>query len=288
MRGTSRPTVSDRRVGTFAFCGSPLLPGVQILRMEDFIKEFYVHLDFYDITLVLKSLGRVRYRRRVFESGRERIFLGEPGELLASDPRETPESIRCLLIGAREFESLAAELGHPAGPVHFNPVISDDPMVARPLLRFTQALESRASALEVQSRYVVAMRRILERTGTSAPADVSRGREDDAVRRACRTLEERLAENVTLDELALQAGLSRLKFFRAFQRVTGVPPHEYQIQRRVAAARTRLARQEPVIDVAFDLGFADQAHFTRHFRRIMGLPPKAFARSFAPTWSVPV
>jgi AraC-like DNA-binding protein len=261
---------------------------VQIIYLDHFVKEFHYYLDFYAFVHILRSSSRVRYACRDYEAASSQVFLGEPGVYLSTDPREMPESIHGMHIEPRQFEALARECGHARGAVHFNVVAALRPEYRRPLRRLFQALRSNASALEIQSRYLTSLRSILDRAAVEPPVDPPPGREDDAVRRACRALAERLAENVTLDELAAQAGLPRLRFFRAFRRRMGLPPHEYQLQRRISAARVRLARQEPVIDVAFDLGFADQAHFTRHFTRIVGCPPKAFARAFAPTWNVPI
>jgi AraC-like DNA-binding protein len=287
MRTTRRPPDRNARAGTLSYSGSPLLPGVHVLRLENFLRKFYTYIDAYYIVHVTRSSARLRYRRRDYEGGWPMVSLWEPGELVETDPRDTPESVRCLIIGSDALEAVAEELGHPSGAVHWNCVITDRPDFNRALGLLYRAMDSKASALEVQSRYLAALRCILGRAAVAAAVERPSGREDAAMRRACRTMEERLSENLTLDDLAAQAGLPRMRFFRAFQRATGVPPHEYQIQRRIAAARTRLARQERVIDVAFDLGFADQAHFTRHFRRIVGVPPKAFARALAPTWSVP-
>jgi AraC-like DNA-binding protein len=281
---------SDRTAppGSLAYGAAPSLPGVLTIRVDNFIKDFYLHLDVFLAVLILRSEGSVRYRRRSYGPLPGRVYLGEPGELVETNCRQRPEVVRCLMIRPEEFRALSQEFGHPGGGVSMDVPHTDDPGASRRLLRLHQALESQASPLEVQSRYLVAMRAIVGRLSASPAAEAPRGRETAAVRCACRALEERLSENVTLDELAALAGLPRLRFFRAFQRSMGLPPHEYQLQRRMAAARSRLARQEAVIDVAFDLGFADQAHFTRHFTRIHGVPPKAFSRSFAPTWSVPV
>ncbi len=66
---------------------------------------------------------------------------------------------------------------------------------------------------------------------------------------------------------------------RAFSRAFGLPPHRYVIGRRVDAARRRLLAGEPPAAVATAVGFCDQAHLTRHFRRVLGTSPARYPRS---------
>jgi AraC-like DNA-binding protein len=93
------------------------------------------------------------------------------------------------------------------------------------------------------------------------------------VRRARDYLHEHLASAVTLSALADVAGLSRYHLVRAFARAFGAPPHAYQLQLRIDAARRLLASGMSAAHVALVTGFFDQSHFGRHFRRIAGVSP---------------
>ncbi|MGB5621386.1 MAG: AraC family transcriptional regulator [Gammaproteobacteria bacterium] len=97
-------------------------------------------------------------------------------------------------------------------------------------------------------------------------------------RRSIEILNDRLDENIALSDLAAEFNLSPFHFARVFKRVTGFPPHEYQLQLRIARARELLCRQPrmSIADIACELGFADESHFRRHFRRIVGTTPSQF------------
>lgn len=97
-------------------------------------------------------------------------------------------------------------------------------------------------------------------------------------RRCVEILNDRLAEKITLSELAAQFNLSPFHFARVFKREIGMPPHEYQLQLRIARARELLRRtpRRTIADIAFELGFFDESHFRRHFRRIVGATPGEF------------
>jgi AraC-like DNA-binding protein len=84
------------------------------------------------------------------------------------------------------------------------------------------------------------------------------------------------AEKVTLAELARLAHLSPFCLARLFRAHIGMPPHAYQIQLRVEQAKLLLAAGGSVSDVAQEAGFFDLSHFTRHFKRHVGISPGVF------------
>jgi AraC-like DNA-binding protein len=86
-------------------------------------------------------------------------------------------------------------------------------------------------------------------------------------------LSQHCARNVTLAELAATVGLDGFHLTRTFTRAIGMPPHAYHLQQRLRTAQGRLAAGEGVTDVAQALGFADQAHLTRLFKRLTGVTP---------------
>jgi AraC-like DNA-binding protein len=110
-----------------------------------------------------------------------------------------------------------------------------------------------------------------------------RARRDPALRRACAYLEEHLARNVSLDELARASGASRFRLARLFRAGLGLPPHGYQLALRIVAARRALEAGASVTGAAAATGFADQAHLHRHFRRTLGITPARYAAGFART-----
>lgn len=102
-------------------------------------------------------------------------------------------------------------------------------------------------------------------------------------RKAKEMLLGRLADDISLQELADACGLSRSHFARAFKQTTGQPPHRWLLQRRIDYARDLLAQSRmPIADIATRLGFADQSHFTRTFARTLGVTPAAWRHQVAP------
>jgi transcriptional regulator of acetoin/glycerol metabolism/AraC-like DNA-binding protein len=100
------------------------------------------------------------------------------------------------------------------------------------------------------------------------------------LRRICEHIESHLGDNISLEVLAADARLSLYHFARAFRQSMGISPHRYVMQQRVKKAQEMLARTElPLANIALAVGFADQSHFSRHFRRLAGITPSGFRKA---------
>jgi AraC family transcriptional regulator len=95
--------------------------------------------------------------------------------------------------------------------------------------------------------------------------------------RAVCHIENNLTGNVTVDDLADKAGMSKYHFCRAFKKATGVSPIMFVNARRVALAKELLGREDLTIStVALKSGFNDFSNFNRSFKIMTGLTPTAY------------
>jgi AraC-like DNA-binding protein len=92
-------------------------------------------------------------------------------------------------------------------------------------------------------------------------------------------LEERLFERTTLAQAGRDLGASPSHLVRCFTDSFGIAPHRYVTARRIDAARRRLLDGEPIALVAAEVGFYDQAHFSRQFKRHVGTSPGRYVLS---------
>ncbi|WP_143140973.1 helix-turn-helix domain-containing protein [Nannocystis exedens] len=112
-----------------------------------------------------------------------------------------------------------------------------------------------------------------------APASPKGGLSPRQLREVCAYMLEHLSAPVGLRELAALAGMSQAHFSRAFKASTGVPPYRWQLHARVERAQQLLLRADvSLADLALQLGFGDQSHLTRVFRRVVGATPAAWRR----------
>jgi AraC-like DNA-binding protein len=159
------------------------------------------------------------------------------------------------------------------------------PTLADPLLRTRVDQLHRALAgpgavadiegLEAESRLAL----IGERLRAHLRADPTPTGPDDLADDLRDLLDAHLVAGVSLREAGQTLHAHPASLVRHFTAAFGLPPHRYLTGRRVEAARRRLLTGEPVASVAAAVGFHDQAHLHRHFTRLVGTTPRAFARS---------
>jgi AraC family transcriptional regulator len=90
-------------------------------------------------------------------------------------------------------------------------------------------------------------------------------------------MDERMADPLSLTELAELARMSVRHFCRAFHASTGYSPHQYLLHQRVERAKSLLVKgRMPISEIAQSMGFADQSQFSRTFRRLSGITPAAY------------
>jgi AraC-like DNA-binding protein len=100
------------------------------------------------------------------------------------------------------------------------------------------------------------------------------------MRRVVEFIEENCLRNIRLEELAAIAGLSQSHFSHAFKASTGLPPHQWQMRARIGHVKRMLLKSDlSLTEIAAETGFADPAHFTRMFRRQVGVSPSIWRRS---------
>jgi AraC family transcriptional regulator len=92
-------------------------------------------------------------------------------------------------------------------------------------------------------------------------------------------INEHLDHNLSLAELANVVQLSSYHFAHLFKQTTGVSPHQYHIRCRIQRAKELLLTKKLTIaEIAHAVGFASQGHLNYHFKRLVGMTPKAFLR----------
>jgi len=108
------------------------------------------------------------------------------------------------------------------------------------------------------------------------PAGASQRVDANAIERARRFLDAERTRVVYSAELESVTGLTRYDLARQFRLMFGTSPYRYLLMRRLDLARGLIHQQRPLVEVAGDAGFADQAHFTRVFKSAFGLTPARY------------
>lgn len=192
--------------------------------------------------------------------------------------------VQILMLGFEPwfFERVAAELGGSSAllvEANVRKLAADHPacLLARSLAGELDAPPGASAVAEGTARAIaVHLLREFSQLPACKPADAA---PPVAVLRAVELMRQRIAEPLSLEELANVAGLSPFHFARQFKLATGHPPHDYLVRLRVDRAQELMRRERgwTMAAVAQDAGFADQSHMARHFKRVLGVAPRQFA-----------
>lgn len=247
--------------------------GMLRLEREDRIKTTYA--EHFAIVVVYEGAFDGWYRGAVRTHVTGSLNLKEPGEVHRSLRIHAPITIQGAVFTPALVGAAADAMGIRGAP-HFRAAgFAPGERATRLAFAMHDALvREDASELERATRTAEALGEVI---AASAPPVSPAPR---AVRRARAYLHDALTDKITLDDLADYAALDKFHLVRAFRAAVGLPPYEYLTYLRVARARERLRQGASVAEVAQEVGFCDESQLHRHFRRIVGVAPGVYARSF--------
>jgi len=218
------------------------------------------------------------------------ITVVPPEEVHTGQPVPgVPWHYRAVYPGPDFFSALARDAGHVnASTPTFKDLVTPDAALADAFVRAHQRCEGTTDALEREELVSELLLAILRRhaSGTRRTRVATPARR--GIARSIELIRARYAESLSLEELGAAAGVTRFTVVRGFQRTVGISPHAYVVQVRVEHAKRLLASGTSIATVASAVGFADQSHLNRHFKRLLGVTPATFARGAGVRRSVPV
>lgn len=255
----------------------PHLRHVELMHASNLTHDYprHVHEEFC-LVIVLRGAETHVCRGKSYEASAGDLMLLNADEAHAS--RSVGAEYRVIHIRPRALARLASEIfgGEPRAPYFAEPVVRDPPLF-RLLLGLHLKLGRDDAPLGHESELVSALGFLLARRIKTRSALRPPGKEARRVKLIQDYLKSHYAENVPLARLAALADLSPFHLLRVFREQVGVPPHEYQIQVRVAHAKRLLHAGHPISQAAVETGFFDQSHLSRNFKRIVGVTPGRYS-----------
>ena len=236
----------------------------------------HVH-DGYVIGMIMAGAQRYRYRGDEHLAGSGTLVLINPDELHTGHKgTEDGWLYRAFYPDSGQITSLLAELELPTHHLPaFGATLYRDQDLVNGFCQLHRLLESPATALQQQTVWRELVLSLLQRHA-AVPDAGKPGKEHRAVSLAKELLQAQLAAPPSLETLAAAVNLSPFHFARVFRRATGMPPHTWLMQQRIARARTLLQSGCLPLEVAMQLGFADQSHLSRQFKQVYGVGPGAY------------
>jgi AraC-like DNA-binding protein len=215
--------------------------------------------------------------------------VAQPGDVIMINPHE-PHSAEPVTDGGWDYAAKYVSAESAArwlpdrfidhGELRLQGVVHHAPQFATDLSALCRTLGRDPESPTAVAAFAHLIDGLFVAFGQCRPAPVEAAPGDRSAR-VRQYLDEHFASPVRIEALARLVGLSPFRLIREFTRVVGMPPYTYLLHVRVAKARAMLKAGMPITETAMSVGFSDQSHLTRFFRRITGVPPGLYARGMA-------
>ena len=234
----------------------------------------------YQLCLSLDFPGVYHYRGASHPVPKGSLSILHPGEKHSSaDPHDREEgTCYCLFyLPPSLFQSVGGEEENRDVVLPFfpDPVLTANDLFSR-FLRLHQLLGGAAPLLERESALQTLLSDLTRRHASGVRASPLPRPERGLVRRLQSYLEDNYDHNISLTDLSQLVERHPVYLHQMFRQATGHPPHVYQMQVRIDRAKRLLACGTPLAETARAVGFYDQSHFGKYFRRYVGVTPARY------------
>jgi len=253
---------------------APTGGGVERIEARFFGDAYARHRhDTYAVGLTLSGVQRFWYR------GAERV--SRPGQIIVLHPDEVHDGGAGDSAGLRyrmlyvEPALIVRALDETAAPPFVAEPVLDDAPLGAVLVEALGALDAPLDELACDDLLGRLARALVRRAGRPEAALARPAARQAKIARDY--LDANAERQVSSAELERHTGLDRYALSRHFRALYATSPHRYLLMRRLARARALIGDGASLAEIAAAAGFADQAHFSRHFKKAYGLPPGRWA-----------
>ncbi len=277
--------------------GTASQTGVKFLRFQDLGNLEWLHASYekqsfsphfhkgHVIGVIEKGHLGFDYRGEKVVASAGQINIADPGEVHNGFcPSSVGWQYRMFYLGEGQLGKICNELcdRQMAMPVFKKGVIKDHFMAQEIYALHSDFENPKISLLEKESRFHLLMAQMILR---HAPKNICRmptGREHEAVDMIKAYIHDHYGINISLADLSSVTGKSRYHLLRLFSKHTGLTPHAYLNLTRASKAKQLLDEKVSIIDAANAVGFFDQSHLNRIFKRIYGITPGQYNNAQMP------
>ncbi|MCV6588552.1 MAG: AraC family transcriptional regulator [Marinobacterium sp.] len=257
--------------------------GSDLILSEGFYAEYefkpHYHLD-YHIGLVLDGVQRQQFQGQSVLLGPGCISVMPPGEVHdGSGYDRNAYRMRTFRISPALLADNVSELTGKLLQPFFAGKMVEDAQLASQLVKLFDSIQQpdKLDTMAVEQAWLSLFEPLWQRLSVVKPQVVSGGLSLQELQRVRDYCDEYLADKISLEQLATLCGLSRYQFLRRFERSTGLTPHNWLTQLRLEKACLLLRQPEfSLTQIALRVGFYDQSHFIRSFRKGYGIAPSQY------------
>jgi AraC-like DNA-binding protein len=230
------------------------------------------------IGLVDSGVQSYSYRGARHRTGPGGLFFVNPQEIHTGEPGDESGYVYRALYPTSDF--LRGLFGDNRNrQVYFREPVIYDELAAASLRRAHLAVEHGEARVNCESLLLTALTVLLQINGEEPPMLSRIRRSRYAVRRIQELIDDEPSQEPSLATLAAHVHMSPYHLAHVFTRETGLSIHVYAETARIRKAKLLLRAGQAIAAVAFELGYADQSHFTRRYKQFEGVTPARYQKS---------
>jgi len=248
------------------------------LRSANHSHDCYSTHSHDEFSLGVVDFGSAQYRNL---TNHYRTFAGvtvliNPGDAHSCNPDKGDWSYRMLFVNTPWMSKLQHELKLTSGMDYapFEQHLITQPSQYQNFSTLYQELETQQNPLVAESLLIQFCAQLF------SPEIMQRSFASSNLAFVEQLIMDQLECSVSLDDLCQEVDLSPFHLIRSFKQSYGQTPHAYQLDQRIKRAKLLLKEGSSLSSTASALGFADQSHFQRTFKKRTALTPRQYQQSF--------
>lgn len=254
---------------------------IEAYNFKGIMQEFPNHFHEYYV------IGFIESGQRQL-SCKNKEYIIETGDLVFFNPRDSHTckqidgrtlDYRCINIKSDIMRKITLEImGKDYLPYFMEPVLFHNDIVSSLRELHLMVMQEQKDFKKEEMFLLIIEQLIAEYSDTVAAIEVKEPKVE--IKIVCDFLENNYMKNIALNDLSALTGLSKYYLLRSFTKQKGISPYSYLETIRIGNAKKFLEQGISPIDVAFKTGFIDQSHFTKFFKKLIGLTPKQYMNIF--------
>jgi len=267
----ANPDAGSKRIAGTA------VPGVHLMGIDHTSRLYRGVKEHFSVAWMLSGRADIwrRGRTRAYAAGA--IIASRVGDVHNDRQIATPVSYRIAMFDPEHVQRARTALGLPVHrELDIGEIDPRAPDAERVRNMHRTLFASRAEVAEQEEAIQGGLTALISLSRAVQPRELHEA--PAFVRRAQDFMREHQHDGLRLADAAQAAGIDQFRLIRAFRQHVGMSPYEWLTHLRIQRAKLLLAAGHTASDVAQQLGYCDQSQLHRHFRRIVGATPGAYAR----------
>ncbi len=250
-----------------------LLDSISFENIKTLNREFSKHFhDTYTIGITYDGLFKSKCHNKDFNFYKKSTRINNPGDVHEGNSLSWSHAnfYPTITLLSSIYEDIYKEKAIP----YFNTHIIEDELLFYKLHNFFVPYFNNYHELVIETNLIDALSYLIINYTTSKRKIDDIYADKKIIKSTFELIKDSLETNFTLEELAQNANLSKFHFLRVFKNEFGLTPHNFIINQRVNRAYELIKQGKAISEASLEVGFNDQSHFTRNFKKLYGYTPK--------------